>query len=510
MESNLEVQAIIELMLKDQNVRRELSRQSFRLFFGTHFGHYIQYPFAPFHIEMFQLAQDPTNQTIVIMGARNSAKSAIMNTALSIWSVLGAPQNKFVVITSRTTLKAKQHFMNMRRELEDNKLLRGDLGPFETEEGEWGSSIVLKKYDAKITFASVEQSIRGIRHKQYKVDMLVADDIEDGDSVRTIDGRNKTYDWLTKDSMPASDLKTVRVVLLGTLLHEDSVMIRFKKDIESGKRSGVYREYPVIDAAGTILWKGKYPDLAAIEIERLRIGDDKAWAQEFLLRIVSDHERVVHPEWIQYEECPAITEVSGYRGTFIGIDPAISQERKACFTAMVIIRVFGWGDKMRIYVLPYPVNERMELPVTIERAKALSNTYGNGNKAKIYVEDVGIQRGIAQLLSDQGYPAEGVRPQGDKRARVALMSHHIKNGTLRFAPRGNEELVMQLVNFGSESYMDLADALSMVVPEVVNGHQGYRPFPDMTKYMKSREKGEDGYGQYDGRPIFRGLKRKIL
>lgn len=501
MESNNEIQKIIDLMIVDQNFRRKAATKSFRLFFGAYFNHYTTHPFAPFHMEMFQLANDEKNKTIVIMGARNSAKSAIMNTALSIWSVLGEQNKHFVIIASRTQQKAKQHFMNTRKELETNKLLRSDLGPFRAEESQWGSVIVLPKYNAQIIFASVEQDLRGIRYNQYRPDLIIADDIEDSSSVRTIDGRNQTYDWLARDTIPTGDLKKLRVVLLGTLLHEDSVMIRFKKDITEGKRDGVYREYPLMDAQGVVLWEGKYPDSSTVEEERLRVGNDKAWAQEFLLRIVSDHERVIHPEWIQYGECPATTVANKYRGSYIGIDPAISEEKKAACTAMVVVRVFGWGENMRIYVLPYPINERIGLPTTIERAKTLSNTYGNGSKAKIYVEDVGYQRGLVQVLQEQRYPAVGVRPQGDKRARLALISHHVKNGTIQFAPRGNEELVMQIVNFGSEHYMDLADALSMLIPEIVNTQQGYQPFPSLQ--LAKKEKGEED--DNDNGPIMRGV-----
>lgn len=506
MDSDKEIQEIIDLMITDQNFRRKLGTSSFRLFFGAYFNHYTTHPFAPFHMEMFKLANDEKNKTIVIMGARNSAKSAIMNTALSIWSVLGIQKKHFVIIASRTQQKAKQHFMNTRKELETNKLLRSDLGPFKAEESQWGSVIVLPKYDAQIIFASVEQDLRGVRYKQYRPDLIIADDIEDSSSVRTIDGRNETYDWLARDTIPTGDLKRMRVVLLGTLLHEDSVIMRFKKDIETGKRDGVYKEYPLMDASGMVLWKGKYPDNATVETERLRVGNDKAWAQEFLLKIVSDHERVIHPEWIQYGECPAPTVVNGYRGTYIGIDPAISEEKKAACTAMIVARVFGCGKNMRIYILPFPVNERMGLPTTIEKAKTLSDKYGNGIKAKIYVEDVGYQRGLFQVLQDQKYPAVGVRPLGDKRSRLALIGHHVKDGIIQFAPRGNEELVMQIVNFGSEKYMDLADALSMLIPEIANTQQGYSPFP--SKQLQKIEKGED---ELPGRrPITAGLMKMIF
>lgn len=476
-------------MITDKKVRSALGTQNFRYFFGSYFAHYIKYPFAPFHFEMFQLAQDEANKTIMVMGARNSAKSAILNTALSIWSVLGVHRKRFVIIASRTQQKAKQHFMNTRKELESNRLLKGDLGPLKTEESQWGSSIVLAKYDAQITFASAEQSLRGLRYKQFRPDLLIVDDIEDSDSVKTIDGRNDTYNWLTQDAIPAGDLDKMRVVLLGTLLHEDSIMMRFKQEIEMKRRDGVYRQYPLMDMAGNILWTGKYPNVAAVEAERMRVGNDKAWAQEFLLRIVSDHERVVHPEWIHYGESPLPIAANEFRGTFIGIDPAISEEKRACFTAIVSIRVFGWGEKMRIYVLPYPVNERMGMFGIVDRVKILVEEHSKVGLVKIYSEDVAFQKALIEALQRRGYLVQGVKPRGDKRERLALISHQIKDGTISFAPRGNEELVMQVINFGSEKYMDLVDALSMLVPEVVHTQQGYAPFSRIHKEEPSKKGG---------------------
>jgi predicted phage terminase large subunit-like protein len=481
MESEKELQAIIDLMIRDRNFRRKAAKESFQLFFACYFGHYIKYSFADFHREMFKLAGDPSNKTLVIMGARNSAKSTILNTALSIWSLLGAPQKHFGIIASRTQQKSKQHFMNTRKELESNKLLRGDLGPFKTEESQWGSSIVLTKYDAQLTFASAEQSLRGMRYKQYRPDLLIADDIEDNDSVRTYEGRTQTYNWLTQDAIPAGDLDQIRVVLLGTLLHEDSVMMRFKNEIEAKRRDGVYREYPLIDSAGKILWTGKYPDAAAVETERMRVGNDKAWAQEFLLRIVSDHERVVHPEWIHYEDAPVPGIDNDFRGTFIGIDPAISEDKRACNTAIVCIRVFGWGKDMRVYVMPYPVNDKMGMFGIVDHVKALVEHHQKVGMVKIYSEDVAFQKALIEALQRNGYLVEGVKPHGDKRERLQLISHQIKDGTIRFATRGNEELVMQTVNFGSERYMDLVDALSMVVPVVIQTHAGHIPWSRMGK-----------------------------
>jgi len=500
-------------MITTREYRRVITRESFLLFFGAYFGKYIRYAFADFHREIFRMAEDETLKTIVIMGARGSAKSTIMNTALAIWSILGKPGKHCIVIVSETQVKAKKHFTNVKDELNWNEVMKKDFGPLKEGEAEWGSFLTIPRYDAQITFASLEQGIRGLKYKQYRPDLIIADDIEDDDSVRTIEGRDKTYDQLVANVISAGEPST-RLVLLGTMLHEDSVIMRFKNDIEAKVRNGVYREYPLMDAAGNVLWKGKYPDAAAVEAERLRIGNDKAWTQEFLLRIVSNSERVVHPEWIHQDECPAPTVANQYRGTFIGIDPAASTEPGSAYTAMVVVRVFGWGKDIKIYVLPYPLNEQIEWPTVREKAKALSDEHG---KAKIYVEAFGMQIGLIQDLINEGYPAEGLRPPGTKRERLILISPYIKNGTVRFAPRGNEEIIMQIVNFGHEHFMDLVDALTMIVPEIMTKQEGYRPFP-ASLVPKTPEPGDDDYrnpsemefrssGKYN---ITRGLRDKIF
>lgn len=141
---------IIEIMLKDGKVRRSIARENHLLFFSAYFGHYMEYAFGDFHREMFALSSDEDIKTLVITAARGIGKSTILNMSLAIWSILGKNRKKFIVILSHTQAKARQHFINLRKELEENKLLKSDLGPFkEDSNGEWGSSLVLPFYDAR-------------------------------------------------------------------------------------------------------------------------------------------------------------------------------------------------------------------------------------------------------------------------------------------------------------------------------------------------------------------------
>jgi hypothetical protein len=56
-----------------------------------------------------------------------------------------------------------------------------------------------------------------------------------------------------------------------------------------------------------------------------------------------------------------------------------------------------------------------------------------------------------------------------------LISHLIKNGTILFPETGAEELIRQIVNFGTEPFKDLADALSLLIPQLAK--LGKRPRP---------------------------------
>lgn len=459
-------------MLNDQKVRKRIARENHLLFFSAYFSHYIQHDFADFHREMYELSSDETIPTLVITAARGIGKSTVLNMSFAIWSILGKSRKKFVIILSHTQSRARQHFINLRKELEENKLLKSDLGPFKEDSGEWGSSLVLPYYNARITFASTEQSIRGVRHMQYRPDLIIADDLEDNESVKTLDGRNKTYDWLTKDIIPAGETNT-RLIVIGTLLHEDSLMMRLKKEILNGTRAGVYREYPLIDEAGKILWQSKYPDEQSIESERMRVGDEKSWYQEYLLRIISSSERVIHPEWIKYySQLPEMTPENEFREVCVGIDLAISERERADCTAMVSAAVYGWGDDMKIYILPNPVNDHLDFPTALERAKMVSSSLSHdGRKAWLYIEDNLYQRAFPQMMSKDGYLAKGVTSVGDKRTRLTLINPIVKAGRVFFPQTGAEELIPQLVGFGVERHDDLADAFAIVIGEILKNNR---------------------------------------
>jgi len=465
---------LFDSIAKDPAVRRTVTRESHGMFFAIYFRHYILYPMAEFQKDIIRTTEDRSNPLACIVAFRGSAKSTLVTLSYSIWAVLGVQQKKFVLLICQTQAQARQHMMNLRRELEQNALLKSDLGPFQEESGngEWAmSSLVFRNTGARIMVASIDQSIRGVRHYQHRPDLIILDDIEDLNSTRTLEGRNKTFDWFTREIVPLGDIGT-RIIMVGNLLHEDCLMMRLRRKIEAKDIRGTFQWFPLLAEDGRCLWPEKFDTPEKIEDLRRSVANELAWQQEYLLNIISDATRVIWPEWIQYyDELP---DKSGRpRDVVVGVDLAISQRETADCTSMVTIKVYGYGKGLHAYVMPNPVNRRMGFPDTVRAMQELNGILTTeGRRPEFVIESNGFQEIYVQAMSDSGCSVEGVKNTSDKRSRLALTSHLIQNGTVLFPKHGAEELVTQLTGFGVENHDDLCDAFSIAIIKITEalGH----------------------------------------
>lgn len=452
---------LIEKILKDRDVRREVTTRDFAWFFPVYFHKRFEYETPPFHEEIFRILQDVRIPLFVLTAFRGSAKSTIVTVAYTLWAVFGVQEKKFVILVGQTEAKARQYLMNIRRQLENNKLLRDDLGPIDEERDQWGATaLVIRKLDAKIMAVSVGQSIRGSLHNEHRPDLVILDDVEDTESVKTHEGRDKLFDWFTAEVLPVGGKRT-RFVVVGNLLHEDSLMRRLQKRIEDNPSLGVYREYPIINEHGTSLWPSKYPTPEAVEAERQKMMDPIAWAREYLLKIVPTGDQVVQREWIHYyenDDFPSYT-FDKYSWTKVGIDLAISLKETADYTAMVTGSMFGKYGDAKLYIHPFPVNVRMNFPTALDKAIEIAKTSVSGKRLELLVEEVGYQTAFTEALRNSWVNAKGVKVGAlDKRSRLSLVSHLIKNGVILFPKMGCEQLIEQIVGFGVEKHDDLMDA----------------------------------------------------
>jgi len=441
-----------------RSVRVKLARESLYNFAHIYFPGYFEYPTAPFQREMYALLEDPDIRHLGIVSFRGSGKSSIVTTFFLMWAILGKQQKKYALIASQTQVQARKHLANAKQEFDSNELLRNDFGPLKETSDEWGSmSLVLPRYGARISAVSSEQSIRGTRHGSHRPDLVIADDVEDLQSVKTSEGREKTFDWYTSEILPVGDQST-KFVLIGNLLHTDSLMMRMKAFSERQADRFVFKEYPLLNENGVCLWPGKYPNPEAVKREKSEAPSERAYYREYLLKILPDNMQIVKPENITYYEAIPQQLVGGSYRIAICVDLAISKKTSADYTAIVVLEKHGYGKNTKIYVHPYPINKRNLYSETV---KDIASLKARHTSADIYIEDVGMQRAIIEMLSVENMRAEAVPLNGrDKEERLQVASFWIINGTVQFPFEGCKKLLEQVIGFGVERD-DLLDALTL-------------------------------------------------
>ena len=457
---------------EDRNFRKSLVARSFYLFAVTYFSEAMYDPSAAFQKEMYQLAEREEG-ILVVAAFRGSGKSLVFTQCFPLYAVMTRGVHN-VVIFSATQRQAQDHLANIRYSLESNALLKKDFGPFSQKTDARGrSSLIISGYDAKITAASIETSVRGLKYKHYRPQLLVADDIEDINSVRTAEGRDKVFHFLQSEVILLGGPGT-RLIFVGNLLHPDSAIMRLKQAIEDNRIDGVFRMYPLQDEDGNILWPERFTP-KVLAAERRKYIDDIDWEREMNLRFVSAPDMVVKREWIETYKRPPD---GGYVAKFaIGVDPAISKRQTADYTAIVSVVVCNSGDETKLYVCSNPFNQRIDFPEALKEIKRRHDVLASGmRRVEVYIEDVAYQAALPQYLKNSGgMRVEGFKIPLDKRGKFSVLGDLIKKKKIIFPETGCELLIEQLVGYGKERHDDLADALAIVAFAVFPD-----PYPKIT------------------------------
>lgn len=445
---------MLEKAINDFGVRKEL-RNQFLYFKIFYLPHYLTLEPPTFEKDFNNLLENWKIQFLSVIGFRGGTKSTNASLALPLWAALEG-KAKFILIIRDTDAQARLDIANLRYELENNETLKMDYG--DQSEGisktqEWTQHNLLLANDTRIMSRSRGQRIRGLRHRQWRPDLVIIDDPEELEKVQKKEYRDKTERWLRSEVIPAIEEIKARLIITGNILHTDSLMARLKND-----PIFIHREYPLIDAKGKITWKGKYPTLKETTKQEQKVGRT-AWLREYLLKVVPPEGQEIKDEWIQfYDSLPPLITKSG-----VGVDYAISKKETADFTAMVSGAASIIEGRPKIFILPNPVNERLSFHETIQQKKSLMEAMRIYSPPIFYCEDVAYQRAAIEEAQRQMIPAKSIKVGTDKRARLRTAATFIQNGTILFPRQGAEDLIAQLTGFGIEDHDDLADAFVMLV-----------------------------------------------
>jgi predicted phage terminase large subunit-like protein len=460
----------LEQLVNDPEVRRAAAK-TLKGFCLTYLPHHFPADLSDFFDEMAQALQDPNNKRLEIIGFRGCAKSTMASLALVLWCALEHPdQYPFIIMLADTRGQASINAASVQHELRNNELILRDYGhlkyrkiddprpePTLESDEDWQAMNCVLDNGVRILSRSRGQKVRGVKHRQHRPSLIVADDVEDLDWVRTDENRAKTDRWFRGNVLPSVDEQTGRVVVIGNWLHTDGLMARLKN-------TGIFKvlEFPLLrEGDGTEIerctWKAKYPTQEAIDAKRNELGDI-GFRRELLLQVVPEEGQDVLPEDLHFYDDPPFDD-----GNYLahGVDLAISTKESADYTAIVSGEVTWPGGKLEIYIQPHPVIRRMSFSDTMATLDDIRHS--SNMSSEFFVEAVAYQQAAIEEMERRAFSVQAMHPIKDKRARLRVAARYIKMGIVKFPSAGCEQLLTQLLGFGSEKHDDAVDALVYLI-----------------------------------------------
>ena len=308
-----------------------------KVYFPNHFR--IKSP--KFHTKIIHEATH--NRFFGVAAPRESSKSTLLSFLYPLHQIC-FKRKRFIVIISNTYSKAAGTLDNIKKEFKDNKALKNDYPLTITRDSEgdsifrWGDT-----FETRILCKGAEQigSIRGEKFGAYRPDLIIVDDIEDDEMVRNPDRRKDLKDLYDEALIPAGEFGLVQVIVVGTILHDDSLMAKIvSKDYYPEYRKLLYRAKK-LTPNGTYesLWHEKW---SMYYLEQMEKEKPDVFAKEMQNDPVSGESQVFFKEdfrtwrrdsdkYVLFDKDNKITSMGSFKNckSAIAIDLAWSERRTA-------------------------------------------------------------------------------------------------------------------------------------------------------------------------------------
>lgn len=494
-------------VIADREERKQYAEANPLYFFRYYLSEFGENASPAFHQELFEAARQMELPRSVrgiigtIIGApRGHAKSTIVTLAIPLYNIV-FKKKRFIVIVSDTGFASEGFVLDIKKQLEENERLREDFGELcgDTMPGRpyrWTNSdftavhrqVVRKNgverlqptFTTRVLARSTGAQFRGLRSGSWRPDLILCDDLENDEHVRTPEQRAKIWEWFVKAVLPAMDPERGGIVVVGTVLHFDSLLSRL---LNLAKREPtLYGRlfFQAIQADGSVLWPQRFS--RELLDQRKKVMGTLAFNCEYLLIPIDEETRLYRPHWVKWYTGNEL-EHDGtkwkWRGEtldiYVGVDPAISEDEQADFFSYVVL---GVARKAKALVILYAYADRIDFPAQVQEIIRVEATW---QPRFIGIERNAYQRALPQQLIKEsmslGQRIKQLDNRGQKYTRILAASVPFENGTvyLRAATEGEsgeldetgqvrvyhtlQGLYQQMMQYPNSANDDILDAM---------------------------------------------------
>lgn len=418
-------------------------------FFETYFPHYFSKPFGEYHKEWNTLADVP-DEPVFIAAPREHTKSTFFTLGVPVHDICTGSHH-FVLIVSDTEDLAADFSQFIQLELEENERIKQDFGDL-TNQGNWESKDFITRNGVRVKARGRGQRVRGLRNRQYRVDRIIIDDLENDKNVKNPRLIKEAIDWIL-EALINTLAEGGSMTMIGTLLSKKSVlaqMIGMKCEDDTEKPRFISRLYKAVGEDGEILWPGGWTKARLANKKKL-IGSIR-FNKEFQ-NDPRDDEGLFREEWIRYYHPEELVGKSLRVYTFI--DPSMENGASSDYKAIITI---GLDTEGIIYVLDAFIR-RCSVDTM---ARVAYTRYEEFRPLIIGMEENALgefaQSPFKLVARDKKYqlPIKGIKHATAKEGRVGRLSSFVERGMIRFQKSHSDQdlLVEQLIYFPSTTMND--------------------------------------------------------
>ena len=458
-------------------------------FVSNYFPHYVRSSSrSQLHNYLFehlpQVLQQPSSVHLAIAAPRGEAKSTLVSQLFTLYCLV-TQKKRYALIVMDSIDQAYPMLEAIKVELEFNQRLRVDFPEIAGQGRVWQAATIITKANQKVQVAGSGKKLRGLRHGAYRPDLVVLDDIENDEQVRSPEQRDKLHDWLKKTVLPlgaAGD--KLDVVYIGTILHYDSVLNRTlsSKAWKTAKFKALIRQPDDMS-----LWD-KWEDLYLNEGEAVadafysqnKSAMDKgavvSWAARPILTLMKIRARDGHATFdSEYQNDPLSsddamfanaltywTELPGELVYFGALDPSLGKAGASRDPSAILVGGYH-RETGKLYVIEAQVKKRLP-DLIIEDVIRMQKQY---QCQRWFVETVQFQEFLKDELVKRSaqrgipVPATATKPNTDKMLRIESLQPHMANGLI-LLHSSQATLISQLRHFPKADHDDGPDALEML------------------------------------------------
>lgn len=496
----------------EDGLRRKLGAIDMEFFGRAYFPHYFSRPSPEFHRELDAIWQQgvlkgrypltPADTKAIsrlpgvrraVAAPRGHAKSTNLTFKGTMHSTLYGYKH-YPIIISDSSEQAEGFLDNIRVEFEENTAILEDFGPLAGSV--WRSNVLVTKTNIKIEAIGSGKKIRGRKHRNWRPDLIILDDVENDENVRTPEQRSKLKNWFDKAVSKSGDDYT-DIVYIGTLLHYDSLLaktltnpayrsIKYKAVIQFSQADDLWQQWESIftdlanddreaDALaffqahkaamleGTqVLWEEK---LSYYDLMVMRVSEGEAsFNSEEQNEPINPDDCLFMEEWFEYYNEAEINFRDPVFDFFGFIDPSLGKAKRSDFSAIVTLAKHRSSGYM--YVVDADIERRHPdriIADVLAKERWLRASFGHGYR-KLGAETNQFQWFLKEELAKASakaglyLPIEEVQQTSDKVMRIQTLQPDVKNKYIKFNRR-HKRLLEQLTQFPMGAHDDGPDAL---------------------------------------------------